>query len=145
MLSLADIRVGDSLPERSHAPDTVQLFLFNAAIWNAHRIHYDQQYTTREEGYPGIVVDGPLQADWLTQTVVEWIGDAAELVRFEFRNRTAAYAGESLTSIGRVSAVDRVSGEVRLELGIRNAEGQIITPGSAVVRFRPESPAPATG
>ncbi len=141
MLDLADIRIGDALPERSHSPDTVDLFLFNAAIWNAHRIHFDQEYTTRVEGYPAIVVDGPLQADWLTQMVMEWIGDAAELVRFEFRNRTAAHVGESLTSAGHVSAVDRAGGEVRLELGIRNAEGQIVTPGSAVVRFPTKSSA----
>ncbi len=140
MADLASIRVGDALPARSHSPDTVDLFLFNAAIWNAHRIHFDQEYATRVEGYPAIVIDGPLQADWLTQTVMEWIGDAAELVSFEFRNRTAAYVGETLTSTGRVSAVDRASGEVRLELGIRNAQGQIITPGSAVVRFGSESP-----
>ena len=141
MPNLAAIQVGEALPKRSHSPDTVDLFLFNAAIWNAHRIHYDQEYASGVEGYPAIVVDGPLQADWLTQTVMEWIGAAADLVSFEFRNRTAAYVGETLTSTGRVSGVDRASGEVRLELGIYNAEGQIITPGSAVVRFRPESPA----
>ena len=35
------IEAGQRLPEREYRPGTVQLFLYNAAIWNAHRIHYD--------------------------------------------------------------------------------------------------------
>jgi len=42
-------------------PDPVLLFRFSALTYNAHRIHYDLQYA-RAEGYPGLVVHGPLQA-----------------------------------------------------------------------------------
>jgi 3-methylfumaryl-CoA hydratase len=38
------------------------LFRFSALTYNAHRIHYDRQYATEVEGYPGLVVHGPLQA-----------------------------------------------------------------------------------
>jgi 3-methylfumaryl-CoA hydratase len=38
------------------------LFRFSALTYNAHRIHYDRDYATRAEGYPGLVVHGPLQA-----------------------------------------------------------------------------------
>jgi 3-methylfumaryl-CoA hydratase len=41
--------------------DPVLLFRFSALSYNAHRIHYDLQYA-RAEGYPGLVVHGPLQA-----------------------------------------------------------------------------------
>ena len=41
------------------------LFRYSALIFNAHRIHYDYKYTTDEEGYPGLVVHGPLVATLL--------------------------------------------------------------------------------
>lgn len=43
-------------------PSTVELFRFSAVTFNAHRIHYDLPYATGEEGYPGLVVHGPLSA-----------------------------------------------------------------------------------
>ena len=44
--------VGQALPERQYTPGIVQLFLYNAAIWNAHRIHYDLLYAQDGEGHP---------------------------------------------------------------------------------------------
>ena len=43
-------------------PSTVELFRFSAVTFNAHRIHYDLPYATGDEGYPGLVVHGPLSA-----------------------------------------------------------------------------------
>ncbi len=42
--------------------DTRLLFRFSALTFNAHRIHYDREYAMRDEGYPGLVVHGPLTA-----------------------------------------------------------------------------------
>ena len=72
-MRIDDLQVGDPLPERQHTPSSVSLFLYNAAVWNPHRIHYDETYTTAVEGHPGIVVDGPLQGDWLAQCVANWL------------------------------------------------------------------------
>lgn len=129
------LQPGDSLPERTYEPGNVSLFLYNAAIWNAHRIHYDEPYTTEVEGHPGVVVDGPLQGDWLTQTVLEWLGEDGALLQFEYSNRRASHVGDRLTTGGTVKAVDRASGEVDLELFVRNQNGEITTPGSARVRL----------
>ena len=79
MSRIASIKPGDALPERQFKPDTVQLFLYNAALWNAHRIHFDYPYATEVEGYPDLVMAGPLLGDWLTQCVVEWLGDDGKL------------------------------------------------------------------
>ena len=38
------------------------LFRFSALTYNAHRIHYDREYATQVEGYPGLLIHGPLQA-----------------------------------------------------------------------------------
>jgi 3-methylfumaryl-CoA hydratase len=136
MMNLATLAVGATLPPRDHRPDHVDLFLYNAALWNAHRIHYDQAYATEVEGYPGLVVPGPLLGDWLTQVVLEWIRDDGILVEFEYSNRQAAYVGETLRAGGHVSGIDRERSEVRLALEVRNARDEVVAPGSAVVRVR---------
>lgn len=47
------------------APTAALLFRFSALTYNAHRIHYDRDYATKVEGYPGLVVHGPLLATLL--------------------------------------------------------------------------------
>lgn len=66
----------DSLPapaqgswSRTVSPDPVLLFRFSALTFNAHRIHYDRPYAMNEEGYPGLVVHGPLTAVLLMELV----------------------------------------------------------------------------
>ncbi len=50
---------------RTISPDASLLFRYSALTYNAHRIHYDRDYATKEEGYPGLVVHGPLLATLL--------------------------------------------------------------------------------
>jgi len=45
---------------RSVTPDPVLLFRFSALTFNSHRIHYDRAWAMEVEGYPGLVVHGPL-------------------------------------------------------------------------------------
>ena len=52
----------DATWSREIVPDPVLLFRFSALTFNAHRIHYDRPYATGAEGYPGLVVHGPLIA-----------------------------------------------------------------------------------
>ena len=134
-IKISELTVGEALPERSYTATNVSLFLYNAAIWNPHRIHYDEPYTTDVEKHPGVVIDGPLQGDWLNQVVVNWMGDSAALTSFNYSNRRASYLGETLTSGGAVSAIDKDAGTVDLELFIKNENGDVITPGRAQVRF----------
>jgi 3-methylfumaryl-CoA hydratase len=53
-------KVGEG--DRLWTPRAVDLFRFSAVTFNAHRIHYDERYATLVEGYPGLVVHGPLTA-----------------------------------------------------------------------------------
>ncbi|NQW66448.1 MAG: MaoC family dehydratase N-terminal domain-containing protein [Burkholderiales bacterium] len=50
---------------RDAVPDEVLLFRYSALTFNAHRIHYDRNYASEVEGYPGLVVHGPLMATLL--------------------------------------------------------------------------------
>ncbi len=132
---IKSIKPGDVLPEREFEPDNVQLFLYNSALWNAHRIHFDHPYATEVEGYPGLVIAGPLLGDWLTQSVIEWLGDDGKLASIEYSNRQASYIGETLRSGGKVLSSEQDTGTVELEMYIKNEADEVITPGVAVVRF----------
>ncbi len=130
------VQIGDVLPERVVLPDNIDLFFYNAALWNAHRIHFDLPYATDVEGYPGLVVPGPLMGDWLGQCVDEWLAGRGRLVRLEYSNRLAAYSGDTLSVGGTVAAVEAQVREVTVELYVKNEEGAVVTPGKALVRLR---------
>src|SRR5262249_30551536 len=65
-------------------PDETLLFRFWALTFNGHRIHYDRRYAEETEGYPGLVVHGPLIATLLLQLVAERKPEQA-VTRFEFK------------------------------------------------------------
>lgn len=62
---LVPAHTGAQTMKRSIRADAKTLFRYSALTFNAHRIHYDLPYATEVEGYPGLVVHGPLQATWL--------------------------------------------------------------------------------
>ncbi|WP_372825549.1 MaoC family dehydratase N-terminal domain-containing protein [Polaromonas sp.] len=65
-------------------PDDVLLFRYSALTFNGHRIHYDRKYVTEVEGYPGLIVHGPLIATLLADLLRRNL-PGARLLRFEFR------------------------------------------------------------
>jgi 3-methylfumaryl-CoA hydratase len=75
---------GAALWTRRIVPDAVLLFRYSALTFNGHRIHYDRRYVTEVEGYPGLVVHGPLLATLLVDLLRRQRPDAM-LRRFEFR------------------------------------------------------------
>jgi len=69
---------------REILPDDVLLFRYSALTFNGHRIHYDRRYATEVEGYPGLVVHGPLIATLLMDLLRRELREA-RVRRFEFR------------------------------------------------------------
>ena len=65
-------------------PDDVLLFRYSALTFNGHRIHYDRRYVTEVEGYPGLIVHGPLIATLLLDLLRREMPDA-NVARYEFR------------------------------------------------------------
>ena len=65
------------------------LFRYSALTFNGHRIHYDHPYVTGVEGYPGLVIHGPLQATWLLRFAASLRGTPP--VRFSFRGLSPAF------------------------------------------------------
>jgi len=73
---------------RTISPEARLLFRFSALTFNAHRIHYDRPYAHDDEGYPGLVVHGPLTAMLL-----------ADLVRRNTPRRVASFAFRGLAPL----------------------------------------------
>ncbi len=110
---------------RAVTPDERLLFRFSALTFNSHRIHYDLPYATRQEGYRGLVVHGPLTATLLVQLAQRQFGDNA-LKRFAFRGLSPAICGEALHLVLK-GAGDRI------ELGAFAADGRAVMSASAAV------------
>jgi 3-methylfumaryl-CoA hydratase len=91
-------------------PDTVLLFRFSALTFNAHRIHYDRPYALREEGYPGLVVHGPLTAMMLAWLTLENSGK--RIARFTFQGRAPLFDLHPFRLIGQPEG-DTVALEAR--------------------------------
>ena len=70
--------------ERKWVPDDVLLFRYSALTFNGHRIHYDRRYVTEVEGYPGLIVHGPMLATLLLDLLRHEKPDAA-IARYEFK------------------------------------------------------------
>ena len=70
--------------QREIVPDDVLLFRYSALTFNGHRIHYDRRYATEVEGYPGLVVHGPLIATLLLD-LLRRNAPEAEVASFRFR------------------------------------------------------------
>ncbi len=81
--------------------DEVTLFRFSALTFNGHRIHYDHPYATGAEGYPGLVVHGPLLA-LLLMGVATGLRDRP-VRSFEYRALAPVYHGEAIELVASAS------------------------------------------
>lgn len=81
-------------------PSPVLLFRYSAVTFNAHRIHYDYSYVSDVEGYPGLVVHGPLIATRMCGAFLD-SHPQARLRRFSFRGRRPLFAPQPFRVAGR--------------------------------------------
>ena len=114
----------DASFSRRVVPDPVLLFRYSALTFNAHRIHYDRSYVTGVEGYPGLIVHGPLIATLLAD-LLRRERPSAQLRRFAFR------AVRPLFDIHPFTVCGREDGEKRIDLWARDHEGWLAMEASA--------------
>jgi 3-methylfumaryl-CoA hydratase len=112
---------------RAFEPDTTLLFRYSALTFNGHRIHYDQAYATNEEGYPDLVVHGPLTATLLQQLALEH-GGGRKLARFEFRGVSPLFVDRAFRLEGREA------GDGTLALWARGPDGELAMSATAAFR-----------
>lgn len=82
-------------------PDPVLLFRYSALTFNGHRIHYDRSYVTEVEGYPGLVVHGPLIATLLLESLATAQPDAI-VKEFRFRALSPVFDTQAFSVGGQV-------------------------------------------
>ncbi|KAA0919907.1 MaoC/PaaZ C-terminal domain-containing protein [Dietzia sp. ANT_WB102] len=129
-----DVNVGDTITPLRTSVDETQMFLFSAATYNAHRIHYDKTWAVDVEGYQGPLVQGPLQAALLARAVTDWMGGSGRLVTYSAQNRAVAFAGDQLDFVGTVTGTREEDGQALVDLEIRGErEGELLMPGTATV------------
>lgn len=111
---------------REIVPDPVLLFRYSALTFNGHRIHYDRRYVTEIEGYPGLIVHGPLIATLLLD-LLRRERPAAVVRRFEFK------AIRPVFDIHRFHVCGRPDGDLAYALWTRDHEGALTMQARAEV------------
>jgi 3-methylfumaryl-CoA hydratase len=107
----------------THMADPVLLFRYSALTFNGHRIHYDRDYVTKVEGYPGLIFHGPLQAAFIVELAAKLHGGKPPK-KFSYRGVQPLFEGAEFS----VNASDNGTG---LELWTANSAGQPTMKGTA--------------
>lgn len=131
-----DVEVGQALSPLVKGPLTpMHLMRWSAAMENWHRIHYDRPFATEHEKLPDILINGSLKQQFIMEMLKAWAGRQGWVWRVDFQFRGMSTAGDILSTWGEVTGKVRhpAFGVVRLNLGIRGADGAETTPGSAEI------------
>ncbi len=88
--------------------DPTLLFRYSALTFNGHRIHYDRDYATGVEGYPGLIVHGPLLATLLVG-LAERARPGTRLARFDFSIRRPVFDGQPFDLCGSPKGDDAMA------------------------------------
>jgi 3-methylfumaryl-CoA hydratase len=107
----------------THMADTVLLFRYSALTFNGHRIHYDRDYVTKVEGYPGLIFHGPMQAALLVEFFAKLNGGAAPK-KFNYRGVQPLFEGSEFS-------VNANASENGMELWTANSHGAPTMKGTA--------------
>ena len=107
----------------SHMADPVLLFRYSALTFNGHRIHYDRDYVTKVEGYPGLVFHGPLQAAFIVEFAAKLHGGKPP-GKFSYRGLRPLFEGSEFS----INANDTGAG---MDLWTANSAGQPTMKGNA--------------
>ena len=118
---------GEEAWSRTIVPDDVLLFRYSALTFNGHRIHYDQSYARDEEGYPDLVVHGPLTATLLQQLALEQ-GGGRQLAQFDFRGVSPLFVTRGFRLEGKRAA------DGSLSLWARGPDGELAMSATATFR-----------
>ncbi len=106
----------------THFADPVLLFRYSALTFNGHRIHYDRDYVTKVEGYPGLIFHGPMQAALLVEFAAKLRGSVPR--KFVYRGVQPLFEGSEFS----VNANETVDG---MELWTANSESAPTMKGTA--------------
>nr|WP_294554601.1 MaoC family dehydratase N-terminal domain-containing protein [uncultured Rhodopila sp.] len=119
----------DDAWRRDVVPAEPLLFRFSALTFNSHRIHYDRRYVTEVEGYPGLVVQGPLIATLLTDLLRR--NSKREMASFRFRAVSPLFDTAAFAVRGAMEGSDGVA------LWAQDAAGNLAMEADATLAAAP--------
>jgi acyl dehydratase len=141
-MTLADVTVGQELPEQSFGPVSMtDIVRYQGASGDLIPLHHDDEFA-RAAGFPAAFSVGMLSAGWLASVVTDSFGETA-VRRFGTRFTGIVHRGDVLTASGEVVGLS-TDGEpvAELELRLRNQDGHVVVKGRAEVVLLPSSRAP---
>jgi 3-methylfumaryl-CoA hydratase len=107
----------------THMADPVLLFRYSALTFNGHRIHYDREYVTKVEGYPGLIFNGPLQAALIVELAAK-LHDGIPPKNLRYRGVQPLFEGSEFS-------VNANKADGGMELWTANSAGQPTMKGTA--------------
>ena len=128
-------RPGDAMPPLERHITTATIMSYGAATWDWHRMHYDDAYA-REQGLPGVVLDGQAFGAYLAMAVTGWLGPRAFVRKLSFRMRAMVRPGDTIRCVGEVTAVHSEDGADIVTLALRLMVGdRLAADGTTEVRL----------
>ncbi len=100
---------------------TLELFLFSAAGWHPHRIHFDQPYATGVEGHEAVVVHGPLQAVNAVDALLDALDVPVTVRSLTYRHRALLTVGQEAAVTARVKSVEEDGSTATFEVWMERA------------------------
>lgn len=129
-----DVQEGMEIPTLEKTPTTTTLVMWAGASGDFNPLHFDKDHAGKL-GFPSVIVHGRLGAAYLSQLVTDWIGEKGEMKKMGVQYRGNAFPGQKFICKGKVTKkyVEGQDHIVECEIWGENAEGNKVTPGSAVV------------
>jgi len=104
-LTLADVRVGDTLPELSYDVTATTVVLGALATRDWRPMHHDHDFAVNRNGTQDIFLNTPNQAAWFERFVTDWSGPKGRLARMKFRMKGSVFPGDTMRFSGTVTDV----------------------------------------
>jgi acyl dehydratase len=134
-LALSSVAVGDVVTPLSRTVTQEQINAYADASGDHNPIHLDSAFAVLV-GLPGTIAHGMLELGILAEAISVWAGGSANLQSLSCRFSKPLRAGDTITCIGTVVAVDEAEGVATLDVGASSDRGdRVLTNGRATVRL----------
>lgn len=127
------------LPELVVKPSRAQLFMFSAATWNRHHVHYDP-HAARAEGHADVVVHRALLGNFIARQLTQWLAGRGAISSLSWKVQSSAVPNRDLRCLASVIRVE--PGPPLLahcEVSIVNEEGTTVCTGAATLTLNPKA------
>lgn len=134
MTRLNEVETGKVLTLEKN-PTRPQLFRYSAVTWNAHRIHYDPEYTREEEGHPDVLVQQHFYGAIVQELLLDWLDGEGKLTELNWRNVGRATPEDTLDTTAEVTKINRDERTVRFDISVETTETTCVEGSAAVQLF----------